>query len=306
LILDIVFKENGVEISRLKEQTLRIRPVLSFRDGKIKAFDKLMAGVKAGETRVGKAEISDDAPNEVLRGKSIQAEFQVHDVKNLEMPKLTPAFLDELGGFANEEELRDAIKESLERRLEYSQRQEARKQILASLTVAANWDLPPELLQRQARRELERTVLELRRSGFGEDEIRSHGNELMQNSQQSTAKSLKEHFILERVAEDEKVEDLPEDYDAEIALIAQQSGENPRRVRAQLEKRNLMDTLRNQIIERKVIDLILANAKFKDVPYQPETMNSEALDESAGGEESEIPEAMHSEPGKIESPTQHP
>ena len=36
LILDIVFKEGGVEVSRLKEQTLRIRPVLSFRDGKIK------------------------------------------------------------------------------------------------------------------------------------------------------------------------------------------------------------------------------------------------------------------------------
>ena len=46
-----------------------------------------------------------------------------------------------------------------------------------------------------------------------------------------------------------------------------------------------MDTLRNQIIERKVIDLILADAKFKDVPYKPETTDSEALDESAGGEE---------------------
>ena len=141
-----------------------------------------------------------------------------------------------MGGFDSEAELRDAIKESLVRRLEYSQQQEARKQILASLTVAANWDLPPELLQRQSRRELERTVLELRRSGFSEDEIRAHGNELMQNSQQSTAKSLKEHFILERIAEKEGVEDAPADYDAEIALIAQQSGENPRRVRAQLEK----------------------------------------------------------------------
>ena len=122
LILDIVFKEAGAEVSRLKEQTLRIRPVLSFRDGKIKAFDKLMVGVKAGETRTGKAEISEDAPNESLRGKSIDAEFVVQDVKKLEMPKLTPTFLEELGGFANEAELRDAIKESLERRLEYSQR----------------------------------------------------------------------------------------------------------------------------------------------------------------------------------------
>ena len=41
-------------------------------------------------------------------------------------------------------------------------------------------------------------------------------------------------------------------------LIAEQSGESPRRVRARLEKQGLMDSLRNQIIERKVIELVLS------------------------------------------------
>ena len=36
------------------EEVIRIRPVLSFRDGKIEKFDKLMAGVRAGETRAGR------------------------------------------------------------------------------------------------------------------------------------------------------------------------------------------------------------------------------------------------------------
>jgi trigger factor len=155
--------------------------------------------------------------------------------------------------------------------------------VLASLTVAADWDLPPSLLKRQAKRELERSILELRRSGFSDDEIRAHINELQQNSAKSTAKALKEHFILERLAEDEKIEESPEDYETEIALIASQSGESARRVRAQLEKRGLMDTLRNQIIERKAIELILGAAKFKDVPYEIETPEAEALDEDAGG-----------------------
>ena len=31
-----------------------------------------------------------------------------------------------------------------------------------------------------------------------------------------------------------------------------------------------MDVLRNQVIERKVIDLILEHAEFEEVPYQPE------------------------------------
>ena len=82
------------------------------------------------------------------------------------------------------------------------------------------------MLSRQIHRELQRAVLELRRSGFSDDEIRAHENELRQNSRAATARALKEHFILERIAEEEKIEDEPEDYDHEIALIAAQSGES--------------------------------------------------------------------------------
>ena len=93
---------------------------------------------------------------------------------------------------------------------------------------------------------------------------------LRQNSTASTATALKEHFILERIAEEEKLDVEEGDYDKEIFLIAAQSGESPRRVRAQLEKRGLMDVLRNQIIERKVLELVQSEAKFKDEPYEPE------------------------------------
>ena len=96
--------------------------------------------------------------------------------------------------------------------------------------------------------------MELRRSGFSEAEIRARENLLRQNSTASTATALKEHFILERIAEEEKIDVDEGDYEKEIFLIAAQSGESPRRVRAQLEKRGLMDVLRNQIIERKVLE----------------------------------------------------
>jgi trigger factor len=294
--VNITFLDGDNVISKTEEQVLCIRPTLSFRDGNIEKFDKLMKGVKAGETRTAKAKLSDNAPNEALRGKTITASFEVLEVKKLELPELTASFLEELGDIKSEEELRKTLREELQRQLEYHQQQRARQQITQALVASASWDLPPTLLKRQGRRELERAVLELRRSGFGEDEIRAHENELRQNSLTSTARALKEHFILERIAEEEKIADDPQDYEAEIRLIASQSGESVRRVRAQLEKRGLMDILRNQIIERKTIELVLQHAKFKDVPFKPESLDTEAVDESAGGEEPEeaIPEATQS------------
>ena len=169
----------------------------------------------------------------------------------------------------------------------------------SALTASASWELPPALLRRQAQRELERAILELRRSGFDDDSIRRYVNELRQSVMASTARALKEHFILERIAEDEGIADTASDYDEEIRAVAAQSGESPRRVRASLERRGLMDVLRNQIIERKTVDLITSHASFKDTPFEFSRPDSEAIDHAVCGivvGEEEIPTATQPEP----------
>jgi trigger factor len=290
---NITFKHGEEVLARAEEEVLCVRKKLSFRDGMLEGFDKLMVGVTANQTREAQVTLTEAAVDEDLRGKTVTAVFEVLEVKKLEVPELDADLLHSLGRFENEGELRDALMDELKRQSQYHQQQSARQQVTAALTAAANWDLPPDLLRRQSVRELERSVLELRRSGFSDEEIRTHQNELRQNVLASTARALKEHFILEKLAEQENIEDQPEDYEHEIRLIAAQSGESPRRVRAQLEKRDLMDILRNQIIERKTIDLILSHAQFKDTPFEMEEVETEAVDLSAGGgDESEIPEAQ--------------
>jgi trigger factor len=286
----------GEQIAFEEERTLRIRPQLSFLDGRMDDFGKLMQGAKAGDKKTGKVALTQDAPNEALRGKNVDVEFEVLDVKKLKLPELTPDFLQEMGNFESEEKMREAIRANLQRQLDYEQQRKARQQITAELTKTADWDLPPGLLKRQSVRELERAVMELRRAGFSEAEIRARQNELRQNSAASTAKALKEHFILERIAEEEKVEAEEGDFEQEIFLMALQSGESPRRVRAQIEKRGLMDVLQNQIVERKVLERVQAEAKFKDLPYEPTKSNVEAISVAAGGDAESIPAAAEAEP----------
>jgi len=292
LTVNVTFKNGDAVVSESKEIVVRIRPVLSLRDGNLQGFDKLMTGVKAGDSRTGEITVSENAAKEELRGKNLTAVFEVLEVKALQLPEMTKELLEEMGGFETEEDLRNALRNELERRLKYHQNQRARQQITSALLAGADWELPPHLLKKQSQRELERSILELRRSGFAEADIRKHENEIRQNAMAITAKNLKEHFILERIAEEEKIEDVPEDYDMEVALIAAQSGSSVRRVRAQLEKRGLMDILRNQIIERKVIDVVLKEATFKDVPFQMDKTDVEAVEESAAGGDEAIPEAQ--------------
>ena len=77
-------------------------------------------------------------------------------------------------------------------------------------------------------------------------------------------------------------------------MIAIQSNESPRRVRARLEKRGQMDALRNQIIERKVIELITSEATFDEVDFKPEKSEAHAVDFTVSAhDDSDIPEAKH-------------
>jgi len=283
LSVNITGTADGERVADERETIVRVRPTLSFRDTRLEGFAKLMKGAKAGDRRTAEVTLTQDAPNVALRGKNVSLEFEVLEVKKLKLPELTAEFLQEIGGFDSEEAFREAIKKNLERQLEYQQQRNARSQISALLTKSADWALPPGLLERQASRELERAVMELRRSGFSEAEIRARENQLRQNSAGTTSIALKEHFILERIAEEEKIDVDEGDYDKEIFLIAAQSGESPRRVRAQLEKRGLMDVLRNQIIERKVLELVQSEAKFKDEPYEQQSNDTEAVSIAAGG-----------------------
>jgi trigger factor len=291
--LELTFSLDGKQIAHTTESGVVVRPVLTFKDTKLEGFDTLVIGKNVGDVVETKVTISAESDNEELRGKEVDLAIKIVGVRKYEYPELTEGFLDRIGGFVDEAELRSEVKKQLEKQLSYQQRQRVRQQITSLLTVAANWELPPDMLRRQARRELERAVMELQAHGFSQDAIRSHMNELQHNILAYTARALKEHFILERIAEDQNIDATEEDFVKEIELLAEQNDESPRRVRARLEKQGAMDTLRNQIIERKVIDLIESKATFTEVPYTPPKTETSAIDFAVAGQQAIIPEAKY-------------
>ncbi len=293
---NIKFSLDGATLSEIEGQTLIVRPTLSFMDGELAGFDELIAGKANGESVEGTLTISDGAENEELRGKDVNFTIDILNIRYLEIPELNSQFLDKIGGFGNAEELYDVVRGEMERQVGYKQQQNLRKQISSQLTADADWDLPPALLKRQANRELERAVMELQSGGFSNEAIRAHANQLRRNLEESTGTALKEHFILERIAEENDLEAEPQDFEAEIMMIAMQRNESPRRVRARMEKRGQMDTLRNQIVERKAIELITSKADITEVPLTESNVDDTyAVEHAIGGTtaDSSIPEAKH-------------
>ncbi len=282
---------DGKDVSSASDISVRVLPTLSLADGSIEDFDKLIVGAAAEEKKSTKVTVNEFSENVELAGKELDIEFEILDVKRRGG--------DGVDGLAERtgmdmDELRTRIKEGLESRLEYRQREVVRDQISKTLTESASWELPPDLLRRQSHRELERATIEMRRSGFSEQEIRERENRIRSNILERTEMMLREHFILERIAEEENVEETEADYTMEIARIAAQQNDSPRRVRARLERTGQMDALRNMIIEGKVIEMITEAASFTATKYEPEQESTvEAIDFFAAGKVAQIPEAKY-------------
>jgi trigger factor len=187
----------------------------------------------------------------------------------LRNPELTHEFLHTFG-VHTPEQLRELIGVVLERRLINQQRQSAREQVIAQIAATAAWQLPEDLLRRQARKALQRRIMEMQSDGIAEEEINARIRMLQQDILESTRLSLKEHFVLQKIAETEKIDVDEDDLNDEVERIAENLGETPRRIRARLEKEDMLDALAAEMIERKALDLILESAEYDDVPLNPE------------------------------------
>jgi trigger factor len=255
------------KLLEVSEVSLRVRPVLRFTDAELNGFDKLMSGARTGDDRETGVSVSREAETVELRGEKVAVKFHVLDVKRWRKPELTKELLTRIG-VESEDELRDEIRKNLERRVTYEQRQAVREQVLEKITESATWELPEQLVRRQVENALRRTILEMQQAGFTTREIQARENKLRQNAVSSTRQALKEHFILDKIAEKESIEVVPSDIETEIRLMAAQRGESPRRVRARLEKTGMIENLEAQIRERKAVDIILERAKYKDKPME--------------------------------------
>ena len=269
IIVDMVTTFGNEKIGEVKEITLRVDDTMSFKDGIAAKFGEQVTGVKAGEKRTVDISMTDAVAVGRLKGQTVQAELEVKDVKSLRLPEIDEVFLEKYHS-KTVDQFRERLRVTLDRRLEYSQRQSAREQVLNLITASATWELPQDLLMRQARKNLARREMEMRESGISEDEIKARQRLLERDVLSSTASALKEHFVLQKVAELEKIQIEQYEIDAEIERIADQYGETPRRVRAQFERDDLLETLAAQLIERKSLNLILESAQYEEVPIGKE------------------------------------
>ncbi|WP_422926262.1 trigger factor [Singulisphaera sp. PoT] len=278
---DIFFNRDGQTLNEAKEIQFRLQPELRFQDGTVPKVGEALVGAKAGDSREAEANIGSGSADPSLRGAVIQVVFNIHDLKQLRLPEVNAAFLSSIG-FESIDELRNALREILERRLKTQQNQAVRVEILNQLLAATPFDLPADLVKRQEKDTIRRLIVSMRKDGLNEQEIKAREAEIRANAHESTLRGLKEFFLLAKIAEVENLKVEDEDLEYEVEAIAARTDESPRRVRSRIQKDGLVEALASEILERKAIEKVLSFVKFEEVQLE-EQQAVETLDQTASG-----------------------
>jgi trigger factor len=222
-----------------------------------------LAGAKFGESRELKVKFLDSYPVEKWRGKDGTLTVEVKEVRRPVAPELNEEFAKAMD-FDSLADLKKAVQHSITQSKEREASLALEQQLFDQLLAAAPFELPQGVLKAQARNIMLRQQYRLRQRGVPAEEIEKHMDDLRNVSEESAARNLKIYFILDRIAEKEKIFVTEEEVEGRIAAMAGSYNLTPQRMRAQIEQEGSLSELRGGLRENKVVDFLLKSAKIEE------------------------------------------
>lgn len=236
-------------------------------DGKnfIPGFAEQLVGAKAGDKRTVNVDFPADFVTPQLVGKKGVYEVEVVEVKEKVLPALDDAFAKSFGA-ESLEKLTEGVRRDLEAELVNSRNRNVRNQIIRSLLDRVNFDLPESAVAQETKNVVYDIVRENQKRGISRDLI-EHDKEKIYAAASSGAKErVKVSFLLQKIAEKEEIKVGQDEIAQRIGQMAAAYQIPPDKFIKDLQKRNGVIEIYDQLMNEKVIDLLQANAKIEEVP----------------------------------------
>ena len=221
-------------------------------------FTENLTGVSAGEERTFDVVYPADSKDERLAGKTFSYTVKVQSVKQKSLPELNDDFAKELGAeFTSLDDVRTRIREGMEAERKHAVEHEAKDKLVAELVKRNELEVPEALVERQIDIRLERGLRALTQQGMRAEDIKKMDFERLRVGQRDQAlHDVKASLLLEKVAEEEKIEVTDQEIEKEIEALALQSKQTTEAIRARLTQDGALDRIRIRLRNEKTLDFL--------------------------------------------------
>ena len=220
---------------------------------------KALIDKKPGEKVEGHFEFPENFPEPELRGNIFDAEVEIAELKKEVLPDIDEEFLTQFGEeIKSEEDLRKKIEEDLQKGHENQAENKLREELKNKLISLNPIDLPPKLIENRVKNLLEHyweSKAEL---------VDEEREKIIADLRPRVIQDLSLELILEKIAEDEKIEVSEEDLREHVNSIAVANNLEPQALYDYWKKENRLESVKLEIKDKKTLDYIVENSKVEN------------------------------------------
>jgi trigger factor len=238
-------------------------------EGVVAEITNNLLEAKADDEKTFPVSYPADFSSKGLAGKNIEYTVKVSAVRIKELPELDDEWAQSLGDEAGSlAELRTKIREDLEDQAKNEAEGRMRADLIRKLVEGHEFELPERLVQHQTEHRFESVVRDMIGQGIDPRNPQLDWDKARDSLKEQAGYDLRGSLLLERIADEEKIEVGDQEIDDEINAVAAASRQTPEQVRAILTKQGGERSIAGRLRNRKALDVLVANARVTDEEWK--------------------------------------
>jgi trigger factor len=208
---------------------------------------------------------SDERPvGKELSGQPARLKITIKEAREKQVPRLDDEFAKDTGEADTLDELKGKLRERLLKEDEQLAKSELKGELIKELLKRNSFVVAPALVERQLDNMLQRTKLQMAMRGIDPRTADLDEQRLRDELRESANDEVRAGFLIDAIADKEKVEVSDADLEKRLAALAQSREKSVPRLKAELQKEGRLDALKHQVREEKTLDLLLSRAKISE------------------------------------------
>jgi trigger factor len=224
-------------------------------------IETAVTGLKVGESATAEVKMPEGHPHPKLAGKTAKFTVTPSEIKERILPAADDELAKDLGDFATLAELKADIKTQLENQQKDNQENLLAERLVQALVEANPIPLPPSLVEQQMRVSEREIVMRARMQG---QQVSGVGEELREQIKQDSETKVRAGLVMAEIAKKEAIQIGNEQIEEGLKELAEQTGKNVAKLRAEYSEPRKREMLVGMILENKVLDLIEKKANITD------------------------------------------
>ncbi len=226
----------------------------------VPGFEEQVVGMKAGEEKDIDITFPEDYHAD-LAGKAVIFHVKVNEVKESHAPEVDDEFAKDVSEFETLADFRKDLGEKLQARKEAQAQNDFENAVIEQLVENMECEIPDGMVEVQTDRLMDDYAMRLQSQGIPMDQYMSMMGmtpEMMRASARPAAlKQVQTEVALTAVVKAEGIQVTDEDYEAEVARLAEQYGLPAEQVKTAVPA----EDLKRDLALKKASELVLASAK---------------------------------------------